>query len=103
MHEVLAEVRRWIEQPAPAAEPPPLPATPLRRIAERTASPRPRRSPAATRGTPDATTELSIGTIEVTVEEAAAPVAALAPRPPAQPVPARAGREIVPSDYLRGW
>ena len=37
------EVRRWIEQPAPAAEDPPLPASPVRRIAERTAPARPRR------------------------------------------------------------
>jgi hypothetical protein len=108
IHDVLAEVRAWMEQPAPtpetatAAERPALPASPVRRTADRTAPAPRRRAPAAVTEPP--ATELSIGTIEVTVEEAPAPRAAIpAPPPPARPAPERPARDVVPSDYLRGW
>jgi hypothetical protein len=81
-HRALAEVRRWMEEP------------PRRREADR-----PRRAtPAA--GIPEPS--LSIGTIEVTVEAAPTPqpVPAVAPT---SPPPRRAGRDVVPRDYLRGW
>jgi hypothetical protein len=82
-HRALAEVRRWLEEPSG------------RREADR---PRPRRAKSAA-----AITELplSIGTIEVTVEAAPAPQAA--PPAPPPPPPRRAGRDVVPRDYLRGW
>jgi len=77
-HRALAEVRRWMEEPPPRA----------------------RRAATASAATADP--GVSIGTIEVTVEEAPAPrpVPAVAPPPP---VPRRAGRDVVPRDYLRGW
>jgi hypothetical protein len=95
VHRALVEVRQWMEQPPAdhqrddSREPI---ATPARR--------RPARA-APTTAISEARTELSIGTIAVTVEE---PPAAAPRRPkPAAPAPRAPVREIVPRDYLRGW
>lgn len=81
-HRALAEVRRWIEEPP--------------------SRPRPRARHAATASAVAGEPGLSIGTIEVTVEEAPAPRPSHAVAPPPPP-PRRAGRDVVPRDYLRGW
>jgi hypothetical protein len=78
----LAEVRRWMEEPPRSRDPD-----------------RPPRAPfAVTVAEPP----LSIGTIEVTVEAAPAPRPPPAVAPPPRPA-RRAGRDVVPRDYLRGW
>jgi len=97
VHAALTEVRRWIQEPAGDARDDDLP---LRR--EGHAPRRPSDAPPQARAAvSEARTELSIGTIQVTVEEPAAAPARRAPRPAA--APRRAGRDTVPRDYLRGW
>ena len=82
-HRALAEVRRWMDEPP---------------VRDEVGRPRSRRAAAAARATAP---PLSIGTIEVTVEAAPSPRPVPAAPPP--PPPRRAGRDVVPRDYLRGW
>lgn len=94
VHQALAEVRQWMEQPAVASDPADRPAP--------AAAPARAPTPEASSATiTEARTELSIGTIEVTVEETPAPTAPRAR--PAAPAPRPPVRDIVPRDYLRGW
>jgi hypothetical protein len=112
LHEALVRVRHWMAEPGaevrsgerPAPDPPAPPA-PLRTVRPRRADPgRPTAAPPAAAAPIEQRTEVSIGTIHVTVEEPEEPEGGsrhpgARPSPVAAPVRPRA----VPRHYVRGW
>ena len=92
--EALTEVRRWMEAPSPAAIDVPDAGRPVAAPADPVAAP-----PAPK--VVEERTELSIGTIQVTVEGPPPPVGRRAER--SSNPPARPRQDAVPRDYLRGW
>ncbi len=93
-HEALTEVRRWMEAPTPAVAAAPAAPHPVAAAGDPVAAPL---APQVV----EEHTELSIGTVQVTVEAPPPPVGRRAERsgnPPARP-----RHEAVPRDYLRGW
>lgn len=107
VHESLAEVRRWMAEPgAELGDGAPSASASASAGADAVAGePAPTRPAHASSAQPPAVvesrTEVSIGTIQVTVEEqpAAAPA-----RPARRAATGRqGGRDAVPRDYLRGW